>query len=149
MSSLLDKVLSNKENPSADSVLFPTDDQPHQLSDGSTIYDSTIAAINRILDMNPHLHKRPTGLFSQPYQLYNGHTPIDLTDKRTLLSLLKADWEPRTHYQLVFLEQKVLELAPVFSRNCVFIPPNLLWDRESGKLKVLSDDELKELHTVS
>lgn len=149
MGSLLDQVLTSKDNPSADSLLSPTDDRPHQLPDGSVIYDSTIAAINRILALNPHLHKRATGISSSPYQLYNGHSPVDLTDKRTLLSLLKADWTPRTKFQLVFLEQKVLELAPILSRDRIFIPPNLLWDRESGKLKVLSDEELKELRTVS
>lgn len=149
MPSLLDQVLQNKDNPSADSLLSPIDDQPHQLPDGATIYDSTIAAINRILELNPHLHKRATGIASQPYQLYNGHTPIDPTDKKTLLSLLRADWEPRTHYQLVFLVDKLTELAPTFSRGCIFIPPDLLWDRESGTLKQMSEDELKNLRTVS
>lgn len=149
MGSLLDKVLASKDSPSADIVLSPKDDGAHVLPDGAVVYDSTIAAINRILELNPYLHKRLTGVRSRPYALYNQHTQVDLTDRRTLLSLLRADWAPCTHYQLVFLEQKVIELAPVLSYGGLFIPPNLLWDRESGKLKVLSDEELKELRTVS
>lgn len=146
MPSLLDQVLESKDNPSADSLLSPTDDQPHQLPDGSVIYDSTIAAINRILELNPHLHKRPTGSPSRPYQLYNGHIPVDLADKRTFLSLLKADWEPRTHYQLVFLEQKVMELAPVFSLDCILVTDTLLWDRTTGVLREIPPGSV---HSVS
>lgn len=147
MSSLLDKVLSSKDNPAADSLLSPTDDRPHTLPDGSTVYDSTVAAINRILRLNPHLHKRSTSIASHPYSLYNGHTPIDLTDKRTLLSLLKADWEPKTHYQLVFLEQKILELVPILSRDCIVISEGLIWDREAGKLKTYKEED--NIRTVS
>lgn len=90
MPSLLDQVLESKDNPSIDSLLSPKDDQSRALPDGSVIYDSTIAAINRILSLNPHLHKRPTGISSAPYQLYNSHTPVDLADKRTFLSLIHA-----------------------------------------------------------
>lgn len=147
MPSLLDQVLKNKDNPAADSLLSPADDQPHTLPDGSIIYDSTIAAVNRILALNPHLHKRPTGLQSRPYALYNSHTPIDLTDKRTLLSLLKADWEPRTKFQLVFLEQKVMELAPTFSRDCIVISDDLIWDRQTGTLKPFTEED--NIRTVS
>ncbi len=135
MASLLDKVLNSKDNPTADSLLSPADDSPHHLPDGSTIYDSTVAAINRILELNPHLHKRSTGIASRPYALYNGAQPVDLADRRTFLSLLKADWTPRTRFQLVFLEQKILELAPVFSKDCIVVSDGLLWDREQGKLK--------------
>lgn len=147
MSSLLDQVLKNKDNPSADSLLSPVDDQPHHLPDGSTVYDSTIAAINRILALNPHLHKRPTGLQDHPYALYNSHTLIDLADKRTLLSLLKADWEPRTKFQLVFLEQKVMELVPTFSRDCIVISEGLLWDRDAGVLRKITKED--NIRTVS
>lgn len=147
MPNLLDQVLRNKDNPSADSLLSPTDDRPHTLSDGSTVYDSTIAAVNRILTLNPHLHKRPTGIQSQPFALYNSHTPVDLTDKRTLLSLLKADWEPRTKFQLVFLEQKVMELAPTFSRDCIVISDGLIWDRQTGTLRNFTEED--NIKTVS
>lgn len=139
MPSLLDKVLSSKDNPTADSLLSPTDDRPHTSPDGSTVYDSTVAAINRILELNPHLHKRSTGIASRPYALYNGHRPISLTDKRTLLSLLKADWEPKTHYQLVFLEQKVMELAPLLSKDCVVVSDHLIWDSTTGTLRKFTD----------
>lgn len=147
MTSLLDKVLSSKDNPAADSLLSPTDDRSHTLPDGSTIYDSTVAAINRILDLNPHLHKRSTGISSRPYALYNGAQPVDLADKRTFLSLLKADWTPRTKFQLVFLEQKVLELAPTLSRDCIVVSEGLIWDREAGKLKTYKEED--NIKTVS
>lgn len=147
MPSLLDQVLDNKDNPTADQLLSPSEDKSHHLSNGAIIYDSTVAAINRILELNPHLHKRATGVSSRPYALYNGHALIDLTDKRTLLSLLKADWTPRTKFQLVFLEQKVLELAPVFSRDCVVISKGLLWDRNTGKLRTFTEKD--NIKTVS
>lgn len=139
MASLLDQVLESKDNPSADAVLSPQSDQPHALPDGSIVYDSTIAAINRILEVNPHLHKRPTGIAAEPYILYDGHTPIDLTDKRTFLRLLRADWVPVTPWQVAFLMEKVMELAPVYSRDCIVICDGLLWDRTEGKLKTFTE----------
>lgn len=147
MASLLDKVLTNKDNPTADQLLSPTDDKPHTLKDGSVVYDSTIAAINRILVLNPHLHKRTTGLVNKPYQLYNGYAPVDLSDKKTFLSLLKADFEPRTPFQTAFLIDKVTELAPILSRDCIVISDGLLWDRETGKLRTY--DENDNIRTVS
>lgn len=147
MPSLLDQVLKNKDKPSADSLLSPKDDQPHQLSDGSVIYDSTIAAINRILSLNPHLHKRSTGISSSPWQLYNGHTPVDLTNKRTFLSLVHADWAPRTPHQLVLLMEHVEKYAPTFSRDCIVISDHLIWDRTAGVLRTFTDEE--DIRTVS
>lgn len=149
MGSLLDQVFEKLDSPSADLVLNPTDDKPHQALDGSTVYSSTLAAIARILALNPHLHKRATGDQSKPYQLYNGHVAIDLKDQQTFFSLLKADWKPRSRYQMVFLIDKVTELAPVFSKDCQFIPPDLLWDRDSATLRRMSDEELTKLRTVS
>ena len=146
MPSLLDQVLEAKDSPSADSLLAPVDDQPHTLPDGSVVYDSTITAINRILCLNPRLHKRPTSIPSSPFQLYNGHTPVDLTDKKTFLSLLKADWEPQTRYQLIFLIDKVMELAPVFSRDCILVTDSLLWDRTTSALKEIKPGSV---HSVS
>jgi len=147
MPSLLDQVLKNKDAPSADSLLSPADDQPHQLSDGSVIYDSTIAAINRILSLNPHLHKRATGVSSSPYQLYNGHVPVDLTDKRTFLSLIHADWTPKTPHQLVLLMEYVEKYAPTFSRDCIVISDHLIWDRTTGELRTFTDED--GIRTVS
>lgn len=147
MPSLLDQVLENKDKPSADSLLSPKDDQPHTLPDGSVIYDSTIAAINRILSLNPHLHKRPTGIASRPYELYNGHTPVDLLDKHTFLSLLKADWTPQTRFQSAYLVDKVMELAPTLSRDCLVITDDLLWDRTTGTLRKVTKGD--NIHTVS
>lgn len=135
MPSLLDQVLENKDNHILEEALNPKDDQPHTLSDGSVIYDSTIAAVNRILSLNPHLHKRPTGLSSPPYALYNSHSLIDLTDKRTFLSLIKADWTPKTPFQTVLVEQLVMEYAPIFSRDCILVTDTLLWDKTTGELK--------------
>lgn len=147
MPSLLDQVLENKDNPSSDFLLNPKDDQPHTLSDGSVIYDSTIAAINRILLLNPHLHKRPSGTASSPYELYNGHTPVDLLDKRAFLSLLKADWTPRTPYQSVLVAEYVAKYVPILSRDCLVISDHLLWDRTTGTLRTYTDDD--QTRTVS
>lgn len=147
MANLLDRVLSNKDNPSADQLLSPTADNPHQLPDGSIIYDSTIAAINRILALNPHLHKRATGIKSRPYDLYDGHAPVDLTDKRTFLTLVKADWTPRTPYQTILVERYVTKYAPVLSRDCLMISDGLIWDREAGALREIKKNE--EIRTVS
>lgn len=139
--SLLDQVLKAKDSPSADSLLSPDDDQPHTLPDGSVVYDSTIVAINRILALNPHLHKRPTGITSSPYVLYNGHTSVDILDKQTFLTLLKADWEPRTKFQTVFLVNKVMELVPVLSRDCIIISDSLVWDRTTATLHRISPED--------
>ena len=141
MSSLLDQVLKNKDNPSSDSLLSPKDDQPHTLSDGSAIYDSTIAAINRILSLNPHLHKRPTGIASVPYELYNGHAPVDLTDKRTFLSLLHADWTPASPHQAFLVEHYVMEYVPVLSRDKIVISDGLIWDKTTGALERFIDED--------
>lgn len=143
MPSLLDQVLASKENPSADALLSPQDDAPHTLSDGSVIYDSTIAAINRILSLNPHLHKRSTGVTSHPYELYNGHTPVDLLDKHTFLSLLKADWEPQTRYQSTLLVDKVMELAPTLSYDGFAITDTLFWDRANQTLVDVPPNSIK------
>lgn len=135
MPSLLDQVLDAKDSPAADLLLSPVDDKPHRLPDGSVIYDSTIAAINRILSLNPHLHKRPTGTHSHPYELYNGHTPISLLERKTFLSLLKSDWTPKSPYQSTLVENCVMELVPVFSRDCFLVTDSLLWDSTTGMLR--------------
>ena len=146
MPSLLDQVLDAKDSPAADSLLNPTDDKAHKLDNGAVIYDSTIAAINRILALNPHLHKRPTGVRSRPYELYNGHTPVDVLDRRTFLSLLKSDWEPKSPYQSTLVENYVMELAPTFSRDGILVTDSLLWDRTEGVLKEI---EPGSVHSVS
>ena len=133
MASLLDRVLDNKDNPKIDNLLSPADDLPHTLEDGSVVYDSTIAAINRILQLNPHLHKRMT--VHGDYQLYNGRKPVDLDDKLTFLSLIRADWTPATPWQMAFLHNKVLELVPVLSKDCIVVSEGLIWDRNAGKLQ--------------
>lgn len=148
MSSLLDQVLNNMENPTAESVLSPRADTQHTLSDGSVIYDSTIAAINRMLSVNPHLHKRFTGVEGE-YRLYNGYAPVDLDDKITFLNLLRADWTPASPFQTAFLIRKVIELAPLLSKDCIVVPPNLLWDSSSGRLKKMTEKELNKIRTVS
>ncbi len=148
MSSLLDQVLSNMENPSVRSMIASHTDSQHTLSDGSVVYDSTIAAINRILSVNPHLHKRFTGMEGE-YKLYNGWTPVDLDDKITFLNLLKSDWTPASPFQTAFLIKKVIELAPLLSKDCIVVPPNLLWDSSSGRLRKMTDEELSKIRTVS
>ena len=141
MPSLLDQVLQNKDNPSADALFSSDKDEAHQLPDGGVVYDSTIAAINRILSLNPHLHKRETGIASEPFRLYNGHIPIDLADKKTFLLLLRADWTPVNPWQVAFLCEKVLELAPVLSRDCIVISDGLIWDRNEGRLKTFEEGD--------
>lgn len=145
--SLLDQVLKSKDNPTPDSLLNPIDDTPHTLPDGSTIYDSTIAAVNRILSLNPHLHRRPTGISSAPFQLYNSHISVDLLDKRTFLSLLRSDWTPKTPFQAVLCARLVEEHTPIFSRDCIVISDHLLWDRKAGALRPYTDDD--HISTVS
>ena len=149
MPSLLDRILDSKENPSADTFLSPKDNLQHQLPDGEVIYDSTIAAINRILTLNPHLHKRQSLEQQGAYQLYNGHTPVDLADKKTFLSLLRSDWVPPTPFQVVLVEKYVTEFAPSLSLRGFFIAPNLLWDMENATLIKMTDEELKQIRTVS
>lgn len=145
MASLLDKVLTNKDNPTADQLLAPTDDKPHTLEDGSVIYDSTYAAIERILALNPHLHKRQA-TFSD-WVLYNGHKQVDLTNKQTFLSLLRADWTPATPWQTAFLIEQIMERVPTLSRDCFVISEGLLWDRNEGKLKTFTEED--NIRTVS
>lgn len=147
MSNLLDRVLKNKDNPTADQLLSPADDKPHTLKDGSVVYDSTMAAIERILSINPHLHKRATGVAAEPYRLYNGHIPVDLTDKQTFFTLLRADWAPTTPWQTAFLVEQVMRRAPLLSKDCIVISEGLIWDRESGKLRNFS--KIDNIRTVS
>lgn len=145
MASLLDKVLTNKDNPTADQLLAPTDDKPHTLEDGSVIYDSTYAAIERILALNPHLHKRQSTFNN--WVLYNGHKQVDLTNKQTFLSLLRADWVPATPWQTAFLIEQIMERVPTLSRDCFVISDGLIWDREEGKLKTFTEKD--NIRTVS
>lgn len=147
MPSLLDQVLEAKNSPPADSLLSPVDDQPHTLPDGSVIYDSTIAAVNRILSLNPHLHKRSTSIPSHPYELYNSHAPVNLLDKHTFLSLLKADWTPATPFQAVKCAELVEQHAPLLSRDKIVISEGLLWNRSTGELETYADKD--NIHTVS
>ena len=139
MSSLLDRVLDSKDNPSVDSVLAPQEDKPHTLSDGSVVYDSTIAAINRIFALNPHLYKRPT--MGRIYELYNGSQKINLDNWTHILSLLRGDWKPASNWQATFLKEKVMEMAPVISVGSFLISDGLLWDKEAGQLKRLEEGD--------
>lgn len=130
--SLLTKVLDSKDNPSVESALSPREDLPHKLPDGSVVYDSTISAINRIFELNPALHKRVT---SKGERLYDGRTPVDITNQLQMLKLLHGDWAPKTDWQVIFLQEKVMEIAPIYSFDCFEVSPYLLWDREEAKLK--------------
>ena len=145
MSDLLDRVLKNKDNPTADQLLAPADDKPHTLEDGSVIYDSTYAAIERILKLNPHLHKRQITVNS--WVLYNGHKPIDLVNRQTFLSLLRADWTPATPWQTAYLVEQIMNRVPVLSKDCFVISEGLLWDRDQGKLRTFTEDD--NIRTVS
>lgn len=138
MASLLDKVLDNKDNPSVESELFPNDDIAHKLPDGSTVNDSTIAAINRIFELNPHLYKR---LLASGWTLFNGDRRIDLCNRVDLMSLIRADWSPTTDWQESLLIEKVMELAPVYSRDCYIIGDGLIWDKKEAKLKRFTEKD--------
>lgn len=139
MSSLLDKVLDKKDNPSVETSLSPRDDQAHQLPDGSIVYDSTIAAINRVFELNPHLYKKHT--HGHEFDLYNGSKRVNLNSWDQILSLVKGDWEPVTKWQVTFLREKIMELAPVMSVGSFKITNELLWDVEDAKLKRISEED--------
>ena len=143
--SLLDKVLDNKDNPTVDFELSPKDDKPHRAKDGSIVYDSTIAAINRIFSLNPHLNKR-LSLRGNP-QLFNGSKRVDLNNKHQLTELIRGDWEPKTEWQVTYLKEKVLEFAPDLSFAAYAITDDLYWDREDDKLKRVGDGD--SIRTVS
>ena len=136
MSSLLDKVLDSKDNPTVDNALSPKDDEAHRLPDGSVIYDSTISAINRIFELNPSLHKRVT---PRGEQLYDGRTPVDIKNQSQMLRLLHGDWTPKTDWQVIFLQEKVMEIAPIYSFDCYEVTSYLLWDRDEAKLKRIKE----------
>ena len=139
MSSLLDRVLDSKDNPSVETALAPTDDRPHTLPDGSVVYDSTIAAINRIFELNPHLYKRPT--MGRIYELYNGSQKINLDNWNHILSLLRGDWRPASDWQTTVLREKVMEMAPVISVGSFLVSEGLVWDKADCKLKRLEEGD--------
>lgn len=138
MASLLDKVLDSKDNPSVDDALFPTEDVAHKLPDGSTVNDSTIAAINRIFKVNPHLYKR---LLASGWTLFNGDRKIDLSSRLDLMSLIRADWEPKNDWQEAFMVEKIMELTPVYSWDCYIIGDGLIWDKKEAKLKRFTEED--------
>ena len=138
MASLLNKVLDNKDNPKVEDSLFPSEDKAHRLPDGSTVNDSTIAAINRIFDVNPHLYKR---LLASGWTLFNGDRRIDLNSRLDLMSLVRADWEPVNDWQEAFMVEKVMELAPVYSWDCYIIGDGLIWDKKEAKLKRFTEKD--------
>lgn len=131
MPSLLDKVLTSKENPVADTLLSPKDDKPHTLSDGSVVYDSTIAAINRVFEINPHLYKKSS---DRGESLYLGRERLTLSGEQ-ILSLLRSDWVPKSDWQLTFFKEKVMEIAPTLSFDGYAITDYLFWDKETQTLK--------------
>lgn len=137
MASLLDQVLDNKDNPSVEEVLSPKDDHSYKLSDGSVVYESTISAINRILGLNPHLYKKRT---LGGYELFNGRDRINLGSFQQILSLIRGDWKPVTDWQVQFLREKVVELAPEMSFSGYLISDGLFWDKEKGELKRIEKD---------
>ena len=138
MSSLLDKVLDSKDNPTVDSTLSPKNDEAHKLADGSIVYDSTIAAINRVFDVNPHIYKKQT---ARGEKIYIGQKPIKLESVYDARVLIKGDWEPKTDWQLIFFKNKILELAPEISFEGIKITDDLFWDREASILKRITEED--------
>ena len=145
MASLLDKVLDNKDNPEADKALSPQVDNSHKLPDGAVVFDSTIAAVNRVFELNPNLHKRQT--LAGEYELYDKNRRITLDSEYQILQLIRGDWKPRTKYQLAWFKEKVLELAPIVSFDFYAVTDSLIWDKNEAKLKRVSDDD--NIRTVS
>lgn len=139
MTSLLDKVLDSKDNPSIDSSLSPKDDLPHQMADGSIVYDSTISAINRVFEMNPHLYKKQT---MRGEHLFNGPKMVRLDNPSEVTELLCGDWEPKTDWQLVFFKKKVMEYAPVLSFDGISVSDYLFWDKKTCTLRTINHGEV-------
>ena len=139
MASLLDKVLNAKDSPTADSLLSPADDQPHKLEDGSVIYDSTIAAINRVFEYNPNLCKREVA--DHTYEMYNGRKRIDLKNEFQMLNLVRGDWTPKTKFQLALFCRLVTEIAPLFSFDGYIISDGLYWDCRTSTLKHFTEED--------
>lgn len=138
MGSLLDKVLSNKDNPGAELSLSPMDDKPHTMKDGSVIYDSTIAALNRILEVNPKLYKRveKTGVV-----LYNGNKRIDISVPATMVILVRGDWRPASEWQAALLRELVVEYAPELTLDQYMVTDDLIWDKNEAKLKRITEKD--------
>lgn len=139
MASLLDKVLDNKDNPSVDISLSPKEDVAHRLSDGTTVYDSTIAAVNRVFDMNPHIYKKRSS--GGEFELYNNGKKLNLDNEMQILTLIKGDWEPKSKYQLAWFKEKVLEVAPIFSSDYYIVSDGLIWDKDDAKLKRFTEKD--------
>ena len=139
MSTLLDKVLESKDDPSSDSILSPTDDHAHKLPGGEIVYDSTIAAVNRLFEKNPNLCKRMTA--PGKYELYNGRIRINLISEFEILRLVKGDWKPKTKFQLAWFYEKVFELAPTLSFEGYIISDGLYWDSNSATLKHFTEED--------
>ena len=138
MSSLLEQVLDNKDNPSVHDSLNPVDDTAHKLKDGTVVYDSTIAAINRVFEMNPNLYKLIT---PKGEKLFIGHKQIKIETPTDVSRLVYGDWAPKTDWQLVFFKQKVMELAPKLSFDDYAVSDYLIWDRETATLKRINEDD--------
>lgn len=145
MGNLLDKVLDNKDNPTSEQLLAPQDDARHKLEDGSIVYDSTIAAVNRVFEVNPHLYKR-RGRGGE-YELHNGETKLSVNSELQLMALVKGDWDPKTKYQLAWFKEKVIELAPTVSFDKYLITDDLVWDKDEAKLKRITDND--NIRTIS
>lgn len=138
---LVERVLKNREAIQVEEEK----DEVFVLPDGTEVYASTLWALNRILNRNPHLHKRSTADTMRPYALYNGHVEISL--EKDLLRLIGADWKPATKFQLVFLETYLLKLVPAFSKRAVLVSHNLVWDIDTQELRYLTEDD--KIATVS
>lgn len=139
MDKLIDRVLKSKDDPSSESLLAPKDDHAHRLPGGEIVYDSTIAAVNRVFEKNPNLCKKLDG--SNTYSLYNGRNKINLRNEFELVRLIKGDWEPKTKFQLAWFYDKVFELAPVFSFDGYIISDGLYWDSKTATLKHFTEED--------
>lgn len=145
MASLLDRVLDFKDNPSSETQLSPSGDTPHQIEDGVIIYDSTIAALNRIFELNPHLYRKrqPNGV----YAIYNNNNAVDINNELQLLALIKGDWKPKSKYQIAWIREMIIKYAPELSYDKYLVSDELIWDKATATLsRVASDDDV---HTVS
>lgn len=139
MGTLLEKVLESKDDPSSDSLLSPADDNAHKLPGGEIIYDSTIAAVNRVFEKNPNICKKID--YKGQFTLYNGRKVVNLTNELQLLRLVKGDWNPKTKFQLAWFYEKVFELAPTLSFEGYIVSDGLYWDVRTSTLKQFTEED--------
>lgn len=137
-SSLLDKVLQNKESLTPFHHANADQDTIYYTQDGTPIYQSTIDAVNRILT-----HPDNRDLYSTPppdpqiYSVHDRSHPLDFSSRTVFLSRLHGDWTPPTPYQAVLAIDLLHQYLPCLSRDYYQVLPGpnpLYWDIRNQRL---------------